>query len=82
VVGFNDLFHASHMMPNLTTMQVPHRAMGVRAAERLLDMVVDGIMPERPLLLPVTLIARQSTGPAPQRRPSARARRANATPAG
>ncbi|HEY7974506.1 MAG TPA: LacI family DNA-binding transcriptional regulator, partial [Ktedonobacterales bacterium] len=26
VIGFNDLFHASHMTPNLTTMQVPHRA--------------------------------------------------------
>lgn len=78
VIGFNDLFHATHMMPTLTTMQVPHRAMGVRAAERLLDMVVAGLMPEQPLLLPVTLIARESTGPAPQRRPSARARRASA----
>lgn len=79
VVGFNDLFQATHMMPSLTTMQVPHRAMGVRAAERLLDMVVDGHMPERPLLLPVTLMARQSTGPAPQRRPGARTRRSGAT---
>lgn len=81
VVGFNDLFHASHMTPSLTTMQVPHRAMGVRAVERLISMVVDGVMPESPLLLPVTLIARQSTGPAPQRRPSARPRRTSATPA-
>ena len=79
VVGFNDLFHASHMTPSLTTMQVPHRAMGVRAVERLLSMVVDGVTPESPLLLPVTLIARQSTGPAPQRRPSARPRRSGAT---
>ncbi len=82
VVGFNDLFHASHMTPSLTTMQVPHRAMGARAAERLLDMVVDGVAPEHPLLLPVTLIARQSTGPAPQRRQGGRARRPNEAPAG
>jgi LacI family transcriptional regulator len=55
------------MAPNLTTVQVPHRAMGVRATERLLDMVVDGVQPESPLLMPVTLIVRQSTAPAPQR---------------
>jgi DNA-binding LacI/PurR family transcriptional regulator len=76
VVGFNDLFHASHMTPSLTTMQVPHRAMGAAAAERLLAMVVEGIVPERPLLLPVTLIARQSTGPAPKHQPGGRHRRA------
>lgn len=80
VVGFNDLFHASHMAPNLTTVQVPHRAMGVRATERLLDMVVDHVMPESPLLMPVTLIVRQSTAPAPQRRPGAPTRR-RTTPA-
>ena len=67
MVGFNDLFHASHMTPSLTTMQAPHRAMGARAAERLLAMVVDGVAPEAPLLMPVTLIVRQSTGPAPRR---------------
>lgn len=80
VIGFNDLFHASHMTPSLTTMQVPHRAMGVRAAERLLDMVVDGLMPERPLLLPVNLIVRQSTGPAPQRQHAVRKSGAKAAP--
>jgi LacI family transcriptional regulator len=78
VVGFNDLFHASHMAPNLTTVQVPHRAMGVRATERLLDMVVGGVQPESPLLMPVTLIVRQSTAPAPQRQPGAFTRRRSA----
>ena len=82
VVGFNDLFHASHMTPSLTTMQVPHRAMGAHAAERLLDMVVDGVAPEHPLLLPVTLVERQSTGPAPQRRPGGRGRRPSEASAG
>lgn len=79
VIGFNDLFHATHMTPTLSTMQVPHRAMGTRAAERLLDMVVDGVTPEHPLLLPVTLMARESTGLAPKRPPSIRARRLGAT---
>jgi LacI family transcriptional regulator len=80
VIGFNDLFHATHMMPGLTTMQVPHRAMGVRAAQMLLDMVINGVMPERPTLLPTTLIARESTGPAPHRRQSLRGRRTSMTP--
>lgn len=80
VIGFNDLFHATHMLPGLTTMQVPHRAMGSRAIQMLLDMILTGVMPEHPLLLPVTLIARESTGPAPHRRSSGRARRTNATP--
>jgi LacI family transcriptional regulator len=82
VVGFNDLFHASHMTPSLTTMQAPHRAMGARAAERLLAMVVDGVTPEAPLLMPLTLIVRQSTGPAPShtsRRPLSARRRAKPT---
>lgn len=79
VIGFNDLFHATHMMPALTTIQVPHRAMGARAAQLLLDMVVDGVMPEQPVLLPATLIVRESTGPAPQRRPGSRVRRTSVT---
>lgn len=63
VVGFNDLFHATHVTPQLTTMQVPHRAMGARAVERLLAMIIDGVWPESPLLLPATLIVRKSSGP-------------------
>lgn len=77
VIGFNDLFHATHMTPGLTTLQVPHRAMGARAAQMLLDMVIDGVMPEHPTLLPTTLIERESTGPAPHRRHGVRARRTN-----
>lgn len=76
VVGFNDLFPATHLTPSLTTVQVPHRAMGVRAVERLLDLV-SGAMPEQPLLLPISLITRESSGPAPQRRSNPRARRAS-----
>ncbi len=79
VIGFNDLSQMMHMAPTLTTMRVPHRAMGVRAAERLLDMVINGVIPEQPLLLPVTLMARQSTGPAPLRRHGSRTRRVSAT---
>ncbi len=68
VVGFNDVFHATYVTPLLTTMQVPHRAMGARAVERLIAMIIDGVWPERPLLLPVALVARESSGPPPVRR--------------
>lgn len=80
VIGFNDLFHATHMMPGLTTLQVPHRMMGVRAAQMLLDMVINGVKPEQPVLLPTTLVTRESTGPAPHRRLGARARRTSMAP--
>ncbi len=79
VVGFNDLFQATYTMPQLTTLQVPHHMMGARAAERLLDMVTEGVQPEHPLLLPVTLIVRGSTGPAPQFHARARTRRSGIT---
>ncbi len=65
VVGFNDMFHATYITPRLTTMQVPARAMGARAVERLLAMILDDVWPESPLLLPVTLVERESSGPPP-----------------
>ena len=46
VVGFDDLFQATYVTPRLTTMQVPHRAMGARAVERLLAMIIDGVWPD------------------------------------
>ena len=63
VVGFNGVFQATYVTPLLTTMQVPHRDMGARAVERLLAIIIDGVWPERPLLLPVALVERASSGP-------------------
>lgn len=68
VVGFNDLFHATHISPRLTTVRVPLHEIGARSAERLLAMIIDGVWPESPLLVPVTLVVRESSGPAPARR--------------
>ena len=65
VIGFNDVFQHTRLAPQLTTMQAPARALGAQAAERLLAMIVDGIWPDAPLLLPVTLVKRDTTGPAP-----------------
>jgi DNA-binding LacI/PurR family transcriptional regulator len=46
-------------------MRAPLHDIGVRSAERLLTMIIDGVWPDSPLLLPVTLIVRESSGPPP-----------------
>jgi len=66
VVGFNDLSFALGTTPRLTTLHVPLHAMGVAAAERLLA-VIGGQEVMEPVVLPVELICRESTGPAPAR---------------
>jgi LacI family transcriptional regulator len=63
VVGFNDLFHATYITPQLTTMRVPDREMGTSAVQRLLAMILDDCWPEAPLLLTPTLIIRGSAAP-------------------
>jgi LacI family transcriptional regulator len=65
LVGFNDLFHTPFITPQLTTIQVPERAMGARAVERLLAMIIDGVWPESPTLLELSLAIRESSGPPP-----------------
>ncbi len=75
MVGFNDMFHATYITPRLTTIQVPDRAMGAHAVERLLAMILDDVWPESPLLLPVTLVARETSGPPLARRGALRPRR-------
>lgn len=66
VIGFNDVLHM-RLSPQLSTVQVPTRALGARAVERLLGMILDDVWPDSPVLLPVTLAARDTTGPAPAR---------------
>ncbi len=73
LVGFNDLFHAMYVSPRLTTIQVPDRAMGARAVERLLAMILDGVWPDSPTLLHTTLVTRESSGPPPAHQRRARA---------
>jgi LacI family transcriptional regulator len=42
ITGFDDLDMARLAVPGLTTVRVPHREMGQRAAEVLIGMVEDG----------------------------------------
>ncbi|MGZ3675318.1 MAG: LacI family DNA-binding transcriptional regulator [Ktedonobacterales bacterium] len=67
VVGFNDLSTVASTVPSLTTLQLPVQEMGAAAAERLLAQILDGTAPTEPAILPVTLIVRGSTAPAPVR---------------
>ncbi|WP_328747080.1 LacI family DNA-binding transcriptional regulator [Streptomyces sp. NBC_00285] len=67
VVGYDDQEHmAAFLSPPLTTIALPHRAMGETAARLLLDAIDSGIAPPvttRRLECPV--VTRGSVGPAP-----------------
>lgn len=69
VVGYDDQEHmAAYLLPPLTTVALPHRAMGEAAARLLLDAIETGRTPPattRRLACPV--ISRASVGPVPTR---------------
>jgi len=67
IVGFDDIPVAAFIRPRLTTVAIGIREMGQRAAAVLLDKVrgeVEGLPPRR-LVLPATLVIRESTGGPP-----------------
>ena len=70
VVGCDDIEFAQLVTPELTTVAVPARELGARAARLLVrDLAGDAVAPSqqtRPL--PVRLVVRGSTGPAPDAR--------------
>ena len=61
VVGFDGAPEAETARPPLTTVAQPYRAI----AERAVAAILDDDMPEGGEVLPVSLVARDSTGPAP-----------------
>ncbi|MER5303771.1 LacI family DNA-binding transcriptional regulator [Streptomyces lasiicapitis] len=63
VVGFNDMPFLSRLRPALTTVRVPHHAVGAEAARMLFDCMAEPARPARSLLLPVSLVVRESTAP-------------------
>lgn len=65
IVGFNDLSVAIGMTRLLTTVRLQLHEMGRAAAERLLAQITSGATSPEPLVIPVELVVRQSTGPAP-----------------
>lgn len=68
VVGFDDIEIAEHFVPALTTIRQPRTAIGETAARMLLERLGGGDTPgESRILLPVELIARDSTAGRPGR---------------
>ncbi|GLZ05586.1 LacI family transcriptional regulator [Actinomadura sp. NBRC 104412] len=63
VVGYNGMPFLDKLRPPLTTIGVPHHELGAEAARMLLDCLDNPERPPRSLLLPVSLIVRDSTAP-------------------
>ncbi|MGM0931779.1 MAG: LacI family DNA-binding transcriptional regulator [Actinomycetota bacterium] len=68
VIGFNDVLFAEDFCPPLSTVRVPTHAMGLRAAQLLLEALDDDEQAAETIMLPVTLMLRGSTGPPPELR--------------
>lgn len=66
VVGFNDTLFMDKLRPPLTTVRVPHYEIGAEAARLLLEELRSPGRHPRSVLLPLTLVVRQSTA-APSR---------------
>ena len=65
IVGFNDLSAVIGTARLLTTVRLPLQEMGAAAAERLLAHITGKNVSPKPVVIPVELVVRQSTGPAP-----------------
>ncbi|MER6347112.1 LacI family DNA-binding transcriptional regulator [Streptomyces sp. NPDC001595] len=66
VVGYDDIPEAAHLLPPLTTVRTDFAEIGRRALRLLLDRV-DGVdEPRVDPVVPVELVVRRSTGPAPR----------------
>lgn len=66
VVGFNDMPFAEDVQPPLTTVHVPTTEMGAEAARMLLAQLDGEQQDHARIVLPVSLVVRDSTGPAPR----------------
>ena len=62
VVGCDDIDVAAYTMPPLTTIHVPFYETGAQAMRLLIEMITTGSVTPRKVLLPVHLVARESSG--------------------
>lgn len=65
VVGYNDGPLADHVSPSLSTIRMPGHELGSRAAEVAIEVIEDVARRQQPLLVPVSLVVRESTAPPP-----------------
>jgi LacI family transcriptional regulator, galactose operon repressor len=63
IVGFNDMPFAEDFSPPLTTVRVPTELMGKRAAQLVLEWIDAGALDQQTVMLPVSLVVRESTAP-------------------
>jgi LacI family transcriptional regulator len=68
VVGCDDIDMAAYTVPPLTTVHIPFYDTGAQAMRLLIEMVTTGSVAPRKVLLPVQLVARESSGGAPAAR--------------
>ena len=61
VIGFNEMPFLDKMRPPLTTIALPHYEIGAEAARMLLEVIDTPDRPPRSVLLPTSLVVRQST---------------------
>lgn len=73
VIGFDNVYIAEAMCPSITTVAQPIEALGRAAVEVLLERIANPARTQTRVVLEPTLIARESTGPAPPKRNAARA---------
>jgi LacI family transcriptional regulator len=71
VTGFDDIPVARHLRPLLTTVRQPIQQLGATAFEALYAMVCDGEPAGRNIVLPTSLVRRESCGCAAGPRPAA-----------
>ena len=64
IVGHNDMPMVASLRPPLTTVAIPQREIGTRAARLILDRLDGQPLDAAPVLLPTELVIRGSTGPA------------------
>ncbi len=64
VVGFDDLPMPTPPTPLLTTMRQPIQEFGARAVEVLIDLIENGNLPPRKVIMTAELIIRDSCGSA------------------
>ena len=62
VAGCDDIDLAAYTAPPLTTVHVPYFELGKEAMRLLLNMIGDGAVAPRKVMLPVHLVVRASTG--------------------
>jgi LacI family repressor for deo operon, udp, cdd, tsx, nupC, and nupG len=66
VVGFDDIYLSQAIYPPLTTVSQPRAEIGRMAMTVLLDLIAGGEPPKTPVMMPTTLMLRESTAPAKQ----------------